>query len=135
MHGHNYKADIYVVADELDEVGRVIDFADIKERFKKWIDDNWDHGFVLAEFDENAIKAIKQIEPCKLFLIADNPTAENMAKYLLENVAPRITPDLKRGVRIEKIVLWETDSSFAEVKVESEAPPSFYPSEHRATSI
>ena len=116
LHGHNYRLDIHVSADELDEVGRVIDFADLKCVFKKWIDDNWDHGFILSENDQNAIQAVQQVTPHKLYLIPLNPTAENMARYLLEFVAPKILDDV-RGVTVNKLVLWETETSFAEVTV------------------
>ena len=56
FHGHNYTADFYVTAQETDDVGRVIDFADLKRLFKGWLDEHWDHGFVLNESDENGIR-------------------------------------------------------------------------------
>jgi len=34
FHGHNYVADFYVTAEEVDDIGRVIDFADLKRLFK-----------------------------------------------------------------------------------------------------
>ena len=70
FHGHNYVADFYVTGDEVDDVGRVIDFADLKRLFKGWLDEHWDHGFVLNEADENGIAAIKKVEPCKYYRAA-----------------------------------------------------------------
>ena len=40
-------------------MGRVVDFSVVNKLFKGWIDDNWDHGFVLWDADENAIAALK----------------------------------------------------------------------------
>ncbi len=118
FHGHNYVADIYVTGDEVDEVGRVIDFSVLKGVFKGWIDDKWDHGFLLAEDDENGINAIKQVVPSKYFVMPYNPTAENMARYLLENVAPGLCSGIEGyNVRVTKVIVWETDDSFAEASV------------------
>ena len=89
FHGHNYIADFYVTGDEVDDVGRVIDFADLKRLFKGWLDEHWDHGFVLNESDENGLAAVKIVEPCKYYVLPYNPTAENMAIYLLHEVCPQ----------------------------------------------
>ena len=43
FHGHNYVADFFVTGDQVDSVGRVLDFADLKARVKGWIDEHWDH--------------------------------------------------------------------------------------------
>jgi 6-pyruvoyltetrahydropterin/6-carboxytetrahydropterin synthase len=118
FHGHNYVADFYVTAQETDDVGRVIDFADLKRLFKGWLDEHWDHGFVLSAADENGIRAIKQVEPCKFFVLPNNPTAENMATYLLLEVCPQLLANT--GVTASKVVIWETDESFAESSLESE---------------
>ncbi|WP_237227939.1 6-pyruvoyl trahydropterin synthase family protein [Rubinisphaera sp. JC750] len=114
FHGHNYIADVYVTGEEVDRVGRLIDFSLLKKAFKGWIDDNWDHAFLLNEADENAIAAIKMVEPTKYYILPYNPTAENMARYLLETVAP----DVMAGTDIEvsRVVIWETEDSFAEAR-------------------
>ena len=90
FHGHNYIADFYVTGDEVDDVGRVIDFADLKRLFKGWLDEHWDHGFVLNQADENGLAAVKIVEPCKYYVLPYNPTAENMAIYLLHEVCPQL---------------------------------------------
>jgi 6-pyruvoyltetrahydropterin/6-carboxytetrahydropterin synthase len=119
FHGHNYVADFYVTADETDDIGRVIDFADLKRFFKGWLDEHWDHGFVLNEADENGIMVAKQVEPCKYYTLPYNPTAENMALYLLHEVCPNLLSDT--GVTATKVVIWETDESFAEASLANEA--------------
>ena len=111
FHGHNYVAEFHVTADEVDSVGRIIDFSDLKRMFKGWIDEHWDHGFLLSEEDENGIAAIKSVRPTKCFVLPHNPTAENMARYLLEAVCPELLAGT--NVRAHKVVVWETDESSA----------------------
>ncbi len=113
FHGHNYIADFYVSAENTDDVGRVIDFAELKAILKGWIDEHWDHGFILSEEDANGIQAIQMVEPTRYFLLPGNPTAENMASYLLEKVCPHLLAN--HNVAVWKVVLWETDETCAEV--------------------
>ena len=106
LHGHNYAAEFHVTGESLDSVGRVIDFGAIKDRLKGWIDQEWDHGFLLWERDEPAIAAVRSVEPCKLFLLPLNPTAEALADHLLRTVCPAALDGL--GVRCVRVELWET---------------------------
>ena len=106
LHGHNYVAEFHIVADRLDAVGRVVDFAAIKDALKGWIDSRWDHGFLLWEQDERAIAAVRSVEPCKLFALPRNPTAEVLAAFLLDRVCPELLGPL--GVRCVRVELWET---------------------------
>jgi 6-pyruvoyltetrahydropterin/6-carboxytetrahydropterin synthase len=119
FHGHNYVADFYVSGDRTDAVGRVIDFAVLKQRFKSWIDQNWDHGLLLNRRDENGIAAARMVQPSKLYLLPENPTAENMARHLLEDVCPQLLQDT--DVTATKVVIWETDDSFAEASIDADA--------------
>lgn len=119
FHGHNYVAEFYVTGDEQDEVGRIIDFSELKARCKGWIDEHWDHAFLLWSKDRNGIDALRQVEPSRLFEMPYNPTAENMARYLLEEVSPKILQGT--GARASKVIIWESDESFAEVSVDEPA--------------
>lgn len=134
FHGHNYVADFYVTGDTVDSVGRVIDFAQLKTVFKGWIDEHWDHGFILAENDDNGINAIKQVEPCKYYVLPYNPTAENMARYLLENVSPQLMLQCNGyEVQVTKVVIWETEDAFAEASLLNSAGE--YVPAHAMTSL
>jgi len=115
FHGHNYRVDIEVVGAnggaEVDAVGRIVDFSQIKQRMLGWLDANWDHAFLVYEQDENALAAVRMVQPSKYFVMPWNPTAENMARYLLEVVAPSVLGDL--GVVARKVCVWETEESCA----------------------
>lgn len=122
LHGHNYQIFLHAQSTSnisesnsynLDQIGRVIDFSILKERFLPWIEENWDHGFIVWQGDLEAIDALRAIPEQKLFLLDSNPTAENLALYLLNQVAPKLLANT--DVSIYKIVLWETENCFVEV--------------------
>jgi 6-pyruvoyltetrahydropterin/6-carboxytetrahydropterin synthase len=116
LHGHNYVAYFHAKPKNgLDQLGRVIDFSELKDVLKGWIDDNWDHGLILWENDHNTTNTIKKIET-KLFLLPENPTAENMAKYLVDIVCPALFKD--SAITINKVVLWETENCYVEVELD-----------------
>ncbi len=122
FHGHNYVADFYVTSHDVDSVGRVIDFAELKSRFKGWLDEHWDHGFILNEADENGLRAIRMVQPCKYYVLPYNPTAENMARYLLEVVCPELFGD--SNVQATRVIIWETEDAFAEARLPSAVLPA-----------
>ena len=93
----------------------MIDFAELKSLFKGWLDEHWDHGFILNEDDENGLNAIRMVEPCKYYELPYNPTAENMARYLLEVVCPQLLSDA--DVQATRVVIWETEEAFAEARL------------------
>ena len=120
FHGHNYVADFFVTGDSQDEVGRVVDFSILKKRCKGWLDENWDHAFLVTQEDENARHALSLVEPNRVFVMPYNPTAENMARYLLEEVCPTILEG--SGGRAVRVRIWETEDSFAEAAVDTSSP-------------
>jgi 6-pyruvoyltetrahydropterin/6-carboxytetrahydropterin synthase len=66
-------------------VGRVIDFSVIKEKLCMWLEDNWDHKMLLWVYDPILITLR---EDSGTIGVPFNPTAENMAEYLVEVVGP-----------------------------------------------
>lgn len=120
LHGHNYVAIVEAEANELDGVGRVIDFAVLKERVGGWIEEWWDHGFIYNR-EDTATEALitmaanRYAHGQKAYSLGVNPTAENMADYLLRVVCPTVLMDT--GVRVVKVTLWETENCFAEVRL------------------
>ena len=62
LHGHNYRVHFTCEAEELDNIGRVIDFSDMKSRLCMWLEDNWDHKTLIWENDPWA-KVLPEIDP------------------------------------------------------------------------
>ena len=123
LHGHNYTAQFYVTGNETDELGRVVDFAVINKLFKGWIDENWDHGMLVWDQDQEAITAVSAMSKNRLFCMPYNPTAENMAKYLLCEVAPDLVKQIDDyDVSVTKVVIRETENSAAIVSSNPSSP-------------
>jgi len=65
LHGHNWMVTVYLRSKELNESGMIMDFVDIKKK----ITDKLDH------------KVLNDV-------LAFNPTAENIAKYICDQLHP-----------------------------------------------
>lgn len=104
LHGHNGRAIITIESATLDDRGMVLDFSDIKRVVSTWIDEQLDHRMLLHKRDP-VIPLLEQMgEP--LFLMDENPTAENIARLIFEFTA-------SRGFPIVECQLWETPRCFA----------------------
>jgi len=109
LHGHNYVAWVYAECPRLDSLGRVIDFSVLKEKVGGWIDRNWDHTTILFKEDKELMFCATAMAKNKPVFEADfNPTAENMAEFLLKDVCPVVLIDTE--VRVTKVELWETEN-------------------------
>lgn len=93
LHGHNYKVIIEVTADELDNLGMVMDYVDIETAANKYIN-ILDHQYL------NNIKPFDQ---------ELNPTAENVAAWLYGNISKEINNNYNNRVKLASITIWETD--------------------------
>ncbi len=92
-HGHNYRVRVHLAAERLDDLGMVIDFADLKALM----------GEVLAPFDHRVINEIPPFDE-------RNTTAELLSEFVFREIARRLPDDRVRVVRVE---VWENDSSGA----------------------
>ena len=128
LHGHNYRIHFTLAADKLDSVGRVLDFSVIKSKLCYWLEENWDHKFLAWREDgvisrlmcnntlglvdsagttaySESLESIKMIDQSIVF-VPFNPTAENMAEYLLNTIGPEQLTGT--GVQLIKVIVEET---------------------------
>jgi len=113
LHGHEYRAEIFARASQLDHLGRVIDFGVIKTKVGGWIEENWDHNMILWSQDPN-LPLIQRCEGAKKPYVTDfNTTAENLAAFLLKKANELLAAD---GVTVTRIKLWETQNCYVEVQ-------------------
>jgi 6-pyruvoyltetrahydropterin/6-carboxytetrahydropterin synthase len=94
LHGHNYRITFTLAPLEgLDKVGRVLDFSVIKDCLCQWLETEWDHMFLLWEHDpylkDEMTRQVLLNKLTGVVLVPFNPTAENMAEYLLMVVCPK----------------------------------------------
>ena len=117
LHGHNYRIHFECTAPDTDELGRVIDFGVIKAALCMWVEDNWDHKMLLwasdplcsifanmniAPISREAVRQVRQ----SIYEVPFNPTAENMAAYLLETIGPQQLNGT--GVTLSRVTIEET---------------------------
>ncbi|MBI3473581.1 MAG: 6-carboxytetrahydropterin synthase QueD [Candidatus Solibacter usitatus] len=92
VHGHNYRVEVAVVGDELNQIGLLVDFADLKKLIRA----------VVARLDH---QFINDLEPFTVL----NPSAENIARYFYQEITAGLDP----AVRIAQVKVWETDTTTA----------------------
>jgi len=114
LHGHRYALEATFVSKELDNLGRVVDFGVIKDLLGGWIDTNWDHTTILFDKDNTLGKAISDVTGQKIFYLPTNPTAENMAEYIMHHVCPKLFAD--HAIECIRIRLNETPNCYAEIE-------------------
>jgi 6-pyruvoyltetrahydropterin/6-carboxytetrahydropterin synthase len=94
-HGHNYRVQVTLEGPQLDSIGLLVDFTELKEVMRNIIK-RLDHQF------------INDLEPFKTV----NPSAENMAKYFYDEVSGKLM-GLPPGAKVTDVVVWETDTAMA----------------------
>ena len=99
-HGHNYRVRVTLEGPQLDSIGLLCDFTQLKHVIREIIE-RLDHQFM------NDLEAFRTV----------NPSAENLAKYFYDEVSRGIK-ELPAGARISDIVVWETDTASAQYRPE-----------------
>ena len=102
------------MAKELDDLGRVIDFGVIREVLGAWIDENFDHNTILCSKDKNLGEKIASETGQKIYYIEENPTAENIANYVLTEICPKLFVD--KNVKCVAIKLYETPNCYVNIE-------------------
>lgn len=99
VHGHTYRVLVTLSDRSINHNGMVKDFSSVKKDFEQ-IKALFDHQLVLNDKDEEM--------SCQAGLLMDgNPTAENMARFILEKL-------LEVDPRVCKVTVYETPTSYAE---------------------
>ena len=99
LHGHNYKIEIYARGNELNNIGLLVDFVELKQA----ADD-------LVTYVDH--QNLNELEP---FVEEQNPSAENVARFFLEKLASKIND---ARVQIYKVRCFETPTSVATYQVD-----------------
>jgi 6-pyruvoyltetrahydropterin/6-carboxytetrahydropterin synthase len=94
LHGHNYRVRVHLQASQLDALGMVLDFADLKAMMQE----------IVGPFDHQVINEIPPFDE-------RNTTAELLSQYVFEEVERRLAG--QERVRVVRVEVWETDTSCA----------------------
>ena len=93
VHGHNWKVQVYVLAERLNEIDITIDFHDLKKMTEEIVG-QLDHSFLndIFPFTEK------------------NPSSENIAKWIYDSLRKRIDND---DISLSAVTVWESDTASA----------------------
>jgi len=105
IHGHSYKLHVTVTGEIDPETDMIFDFKQLKKIVNEKIIDKLDHATILKEGDKYA----EFIESSKLFYMKQEPTAERLLEYFSQ----LISSELPASVKLIKLILWETETSYA----------------------
>ncbi len=92
LHGHNWKVEVCVAGEKLNDAGVLIDFGELKS-FVAEVIDELDHKFLneLACFN-------------------GNPSSENIAVYIAEQLQQKLDGT---GIRVSRVTTWESENAAA----------------------
>jgi len=108
-HGHTYRADVFIESQSLNDLGLVYDCTDLKDKVKTWVDDNWDHAFLVNSQDSELISGLGSASLVRLYEFQnENPSCEVMSRVLYEKTVELC--DLAPA----KVRLWESVNQYAE---------------------
>lgn len=93
LHGHNWKVEVEVVANELDDAGMAVDFKSVRS-VARGLADQLDHRNL------NDIPPFTEI----------NPTAENIAQFFYRGLGATLN---NNRVRVSAVTIWETERACA----------------------
>ncbi len=97
IHGHNWKIIVTVGAEELNEMGMVIDFKDLKKAMHK----------IIMPMDHNDINTYPPFDVI-------NPTSENLCKYIFDEMSKELN---NNRMKVVKVKVFETDTSYASYSI------------------
>ncbi|HHT9126040.1 MAG TPA: 6-carboxytetrahydropterin synthase QueD [Candidatus Brocadiia bacterium] len=89
IHGHNWKVQVVLISEKLDNLGMVMDFNDVKEMAH----------CILERFDHTHLNKLDEFAK-------ENPTTENLATILYNELSKK----LPAGITVSKVTAWESEN-------------------------
>ena len=112
-HGHSLVIEVVLAADRLDAGGMVCDFATIKTLVSDFLD-GWDHALLLNTDDPQFAFYQKTYGEHVVGFPHVDPTSEVLARVVFDELQRRLGKAPAPGVRVERVRVAETRSSWAE---------------------
>jgi 6-pyruvoyltetrahydropterin/6-carboxytetrahydropterin synthase len=120
IHGHSWGIILTLKAVKLNDQGMMIEFGQLKQAWRGWLDAHMDHALMLHQ-DDPVVPALRAIMPqMRLLLLPMDPTTENLAHWLTEQAQQVLQQIDCVGVAVERVRLQETAVNLAEYWLEEE---------------
>lgn len=131
-HGHSRVVEVVLRANQLDAHDMVCDYKLLKELARRELD-RFDHAMVLAA-DDPLLPTFIGLSERVVVLEDGDATTEVMARYLFRRLADAFARGgevvtgsgvrylVPPGVRVERVRVWETSSSWAEYGEAQDGP-------------
>lgn len=100
LHGHNWRVEVYVRGKELDDIGMLVDFRELKTVTRN----------VMRYLDHQNLNELQPFDK------EINPSSEHLAGFILHKVAERIDND---RAKVYKVRVWETPTTSATYELPS----------------
>ncbi|MDP3463285.1 MAG: 6-carboxytetrahydropterin synthase [Bacteroidales bacterium] len=115
IHGHSYSLQVTVIGNPIDEtnhpkLGMVMDFSDLKRIVKQTVVDVFDHALVLNKAMKPLMNDSIIYQFSHVIFLDYQPTSELM----VADFASRISNELPSELKLYRVLLRETATSFAE---------------------
>lgn len=126
-HGHTRKVELVLEADALDGNDMVCDFKAVKETVGEFID-GFDHAMCMNVADPMYTEMKERYGEQVIGFEGTDPTTEVLAKVVHDHLQGRLREEggrqggkypMQAGVRVAKVRVWETSSSWAEYEPEA----------------
>jgi len=121
-HGHSRRVEVVLAADRLDARDMVCDFKAVKAALHDFLE-RWDHALALNTADPHYAFYARTYGERIIPFTAMDPTTEVMAKTIFDELVrqlavvaaePAATYPIPPGVRVERVRVTETATSWAE---------------------
>ena len=93
MHGHNWRVQITVSSEKLNDIGIAIDFHELKKLTNEAVQ-GLDHSFLNDVFP----------------FTERNPSSENIAKWLYDTIRKKMSGS---EISLSSVTVWESDTASA----------------------
>ena len=118
LHGHSYLLELYFTSEDVDKDGMVVDFGEVKDIIGNYVNE-WDHSLTMPIFFSKSYLNMLKKYTKKFRIMLCNPTAENMAKNMYQNINILLNEYAMKQKRtlnfkLSKVRLHETTTGWAE---------------------
>jgi len=93
LHGHNWRVQVTVSADRLNDIGLAMDFHDLKAMVNDVVS-SLDHAFLNDVFPFTEI----------------NPSSENISKWIYESLKKKVE---QKNCNMVSVTVWESETASA----------------------